>query len=788
MFQHSLLLIYRNFKRFKSSFFINLVGLSTGLTCTLLIYLWVNDEMHVDKFFKNDDRLYQLLESQRNSSNNIRVTTSTPGLLAETLAAEMPEVEYAAVVTPSDWFDKFNLSVGEKRFDASGQYASRNFFHVLSYDLILGDINQVLADKGSIVISETTAKNLFGSSESAMGKAILFQKEKEFLVSGIFKDLPAQSSAQFDFIISFENYKDQVPNVLRWENAGPETFVLLKEGTDIEQFREKVKDVIKGKTEEGKHRDLIAVRYSDGYLHGKYENGKLAGGRIDYVILFSIIAFFILAIACINFMNLSTAKASRRIKEVGIKKAVGANRKTLVAQYMGESLLMSFISLLIAVLVVDLLLPQFNLITGKRLALQFDANLFIASFGIAFITGLIAGSYPALYLSGFNPATVLKGKFSTSLGELWARKGLVIFQFSISVIFIVCVLVVYKQIDFLQNKNLGYDKENVIYFPIEGALKKSRETFLSELRNIPGVVSASSIAQSMVGGGNTADVEWEGKDPNDRTPFAIRPVNYDVMEMMGIKLKEGRFFQRDRNDTLKLIFNQAAIDAMGMKDPVGKTISLGGPYNHLEIIGVIHNFHFESLHVPVKPMFFILGPDFTSQIVARIEPGKEAETIDRIGKFYKQFNPEFTFNYHFLNQDYEAQYRAEQRVSVLSRYFAVLAVLISCLGLFGLAAFTAERRLKEIGIRKVLGSSEWGIIYLLSSDFTKIVALSALIALPIGYLIINQWLNSFAYKIPLRWWYFAGSGMIALFIAWFTVGMQAFKASRVNPTNCLKEE
>lgn len=781
MLQHNLLIIYRNFKRFKSSFFINLIGLSTGLTCTLLIYLWVKDELSVDKFHLNDERLYEVFENQQNASNDARLTHSTPGMLSETLAETMPEVEYATVV--SDWTDEFNLSIGEKHIDAIGQYASRDFFEVFSYEMIVGNAASALQEKSFIVISEKIAKNLFGSANDAIGKTILFQREKEFQISGVFKTITSGSSADFDFVLSYELIKESTPSILDWANSGPMTFVVLRKDTDADQFGKKIVDLIKTKTED-KHRTLVIAKYSDVYLYGP--NG--AGGRIDYVILFSVIAIFILSIACINFMNLSTAKASRRVKEVGIKKAVGANRKALIGQYLGESVLMSFISLLIAVLLVDILLSEFNIITGKQLVLSFDLNLILTLVGIVLFTGLVAGSYPALYLSGFNPAAVLKGKFSTSLGELWARKGLVVFQFVISVIFIICVLVVYKQIHFLQTKNLGYDRDNVIYFPIEGSVVHKRETFLTELRKLPGVVLATSAQQSMVGGGNTTSPDWAGKNPEDKTSFAFRAVNYDALEMLNLQLKEGRFYSRELGDSMKVIFNEAGINAMNMKDPIGKTIDVGGPYKNLEIIGVVKDFHFESLHVGVGPMFFMLAPQYTFQIMARIEAGKETETIQRIGDLYKIYNPDFTFDYRFLDQDYEAQYHSEERVSVLSRYFAIIAILISCLGLFGLAAFTAERRLKEIGIRKVLGSSEWGIIYLLSADFSKIVILSAVIALPISYLMINQWLSGFAYKIPLQWWYFVGSGMIALFIAWITVGMQAFRASRVNPTECLKNE
>jgi putative ABC transport system permease protein len=786
MLRHNLLLIYRNFKRFKTTFFINLIGLSTGLACTLLIYLWVSDEWNVDKFHKKDARLFEVMEHQQHTGS-IRVTNSTPGLLAETLAEEMPEVEYVAVATPSYWFDKFTLSIKQdKQIDANGIYASKDYFNVFSFDLILGDANRVLADKNSIVISESIAKNLFDTPANALGKAVECQHEKQYTVSGIFKNIPSNSSAQFDFVLSFEVAKEINPGIAKWENSGPMTFVVLKEGTNKNQFDKKIADLIKHKSKDT-HRTLFTTRYSDVYLYGEYVNGEQSGGRIDYVKQFSIIAFFILVIACINFMNLSTAKASRRIKEVGIKKAVGAGRRMLIAQYLGESMLMSLLSLATAILIVDLCLPKFNEITGKALILNFDGNFALSIAGIMLFTGLIAGSYPALYLSGFSPASVLKGKLTTSFGDAWARKGLVIFQFTLSVILIVAVLVVYKQIEFLQQKNLGYNKDNLIYFEMEGKIKEHAETFISELKNIPGIVNASSIAQSMVGGGNTSEIEWEGKNPDEKIPFAIRPVNYDAIEMMDIEVKEGRSFSRKfSGDSLKVVFNEAAIKAMALKDPIGKEVSLG-PYK-FQIIGIVKDFHFESLHTNINPLFFVMRPEFTQKIIAKIRAGKEAETIESIRKFYQAFNPGFAFDYRFVDQDYRAQYDAEQKVATLSNYFASLAILISCLGLFGLAAFTAERRLKEVGIRKVLGASEWRIIYLLSGDFTKIVFIAIVLAIPVSYVITRQWLDGFAYKISLAWWYFIGAGFLALLIAWLTVGSQALKAARVNPTQCLKDE
>jgi putative ABC transport system permease protein len=786
MLRHNLLLIFRNFKRFKSTFFINLIGLSTGLTCTVLIYLWVNDELKKDQFHELEARLYQVMESQQHTGS-VRVTDSTPWLLAETLKEEMPEVQYSAVATPTYWFGGQTLSVNTTAVRANAKYASSDFFKIFSFDLLQGNKDQVLADKSSIVISESLAVKLFSSTDNAVGKTVEYQHESLHKVSGVFKDLPPGSSEYFEFVLPYGILTDRQPQVTDWGNSGPNTFVVLNEGTDVNAFSEKIASLIKAKHED-QHRSLFLAKHSDQYLYGNYENGVQSGGRIEYVTLFSIIAIFILIIACINFMNLSTAKAATRIKEVGIKKAIGAGRGTLIVQYMAESLFMSFLSLVAAILLVDLLLPQFNMITGKNLFIAFDGEFLFSLLAIVLFTGLISGSYPALYLSGFNPASVLKGKLTSSLGEVWARKGLVVFQFTLSVVLIVAVGVIYRQIEFVLQKNLGYDKENVLYFPLEGKAKTSLETFLAELNKIPGVIQASSVAQSMVGGGNTTSVEWEGKDPDMKVPFAYRPVNFGAIEMLDLEIVDGRSFSRDfASDTSAVIFNEAAMEVMGLRDPVGQEVNFG-PDIKLKIIGVVKDFHYESLRTDVNPMFFILKPQYTQQVMVKLAAGREVSTLENIQNYYQAYNPGFAFDYRFLDQDYEAQYGAEMRVSTLSKYFAAIAILISCLGLFGLAAFTAERRRKEIGIRKVLGSSEFGIVYLLSEDFTKLVLFAILIALPFSYFLTSQWLDNFAYKIPLEWWYFMGAGLTALLIAWLTVGTQAVRASRVNPTRCLRDE
>jgi predicted permease len=791
MLQHNLILIYRSFKRFRSTFVINLIGLSSGLASALLIYLWVNDELRMDKFHEKDSRLYHVMESHmQNDGWNTMIETAGP--VADALAADMPEVEYTAALAPPTWagFDRFVLTANERNIRATGQYAGKNYFNIFSYKLIQGDADQVLTDKNSIVISEDVAMKLFNGKDNVVGKTIEFQHEREFIVSGVFENIPAASSTRFDFVLSFDFFTDIKPWAGEWNSSGPHVYVVLREGTDVNTFNQKIENFVAAKTNaksDPTRRRMFLASYADNYLYGNYENGVQSGGRIEYVKLFSVIALFILIIACINFMNLSTAKAAARIKEVGVRKALGAGRRRLVIQYMGESMLMTLLSLITALALVGLVLPQFNLITGKHILLRWDAGLVLSLISIALFTGLIAGSYPAFYLSGFNPVAVLKGKLNSSIGEVWVRKGLVTFQFALSIILIVSVLIVYKQIDFVRRQNLGYNKDNVIYFDVEGRVKENPETFLSEINRIPGIQSAASSTHKMTGRGWNRGLSWEGMENDEHVPVTIMVVNHDFIETLGIEMREGRSFSSDIGaDTARVIFNEAAIDAMGYKDPLGKK-AMG-----FEIIGVVKNFHFESFHTDVIPQLFILhrnrfgGPP--SLIMARIEAGKEVETLERLNEFYKSYNPGFPLDYRFLDEDYQRQYVSEQRVSTLSRYFAGLAIVISCLGLFGLAAFTAQRRLKEIGIRKVLGSSDFGIVRLLTADFTKTVLTAIVVALPLSYFLAGRWLASYAYRIDLEWWIFAGSGVLALLIAWFTVGLQTLRVARINPTECIKDE
>ncbi|MDP9230173.1 MAG: FtsX-like permease family protein, partial [Bacteroidota bacterium] len=551
----------------------------------------------------------------------------------------------------------------------------------------------------------------------------------------------------------------------------------------------KIKDFIKRYFKETQF-SLFTRPYSSSYLYGKYENGVQVGGRIEYVKLFSIVAIFILLIACINFMNLSTAKASRRLKEVGIKKAVGSSRKELIFQFLSEAVFMTFLSLVAAIIIVVLFLPVFNQITSKQLTISADPKVIAVILGVTLLTGILAGSYPAFYLSGFNPVAVLKGKIKNSVGELWARKGLVVFQFMISLLLIVSVMVIYRQMEYVQSKNLGYDKANVVQFDIEGIVAQQTGAFLAELKKLPGIVNASGISQSVVQSSikiSTYGIEWPGKNDKDVIDFVWRNVDYDMIETLGIQMKEGRSFSRSFGaDSTRLLFNETAIRVMGLKNAIGTKVKMWG--QDMEIAGVVKDFHISSLHEMIAPMVFRYDPSGTTLILAKMEAGKEKETLSRLETFYKKYNPGYPFNYTFLDKSYQAQYVSEQRVSVISRYFAGLAILISCLGLFGLAAFNAEVKTKEIGIRKILGASPRDLMFLLSKDFFKLIIISVAIAFPLSWWSMKTWLNGFAYKINIGLNVFLIAFGAIVLLTLVTVSFQAIKAAIANPVKSLRTE
>lgn len=788
MLQNYFKIAWRNLLKNKVFSFINIIGLATGLACAFLIYLWVNDEWNVDKFYEKDSQLFLVMANHKHT-DVIQTIPNVPGLLAPAMKAELPEVESA--VNTTGWIDEFIVSTQDKHINAQGRYAGTSFFDVFSYKLIEGNKDQVLADKNAILISESLAKKLFNTTSNIIGKSLEWQTSEQkntVFISGVFKDLPANASEQFDLLLPFNYFEEELMPVQyrHWYNYYAYTYLILKKGTNIKAFNDKIKDFI-AKKAEGSIVTLFVKPYAENYLYGKYENGVQAGGRIEYVRLFSIIALFILIIACINFMNLSTAKSARRSREVGIKKTLGAGRFSLIYQYLGESLLIAFLAFIIAIVLVEIFLPQFNLITGKKLTLYGNEALILPLLGITILTGIIAGSYPAFYLSGFNPVNVLKGKLKASIGEVWVRKGLVVFQFSISIILIVAVMIIYKQIEYIQNKNLGFDKDHIINLEMRGEVREKKETFLTEAKKIPGVINAASTSLKIGGNSWTQGVNWEGKKPDEDYLFEEINTGDNTIETLGITMVQGRAFSKAFGmDSTGIIFNEAAIKTMGLKDPIGKTIR--HYTGNKQIIGVVKDFYTNSLHEQVKPLFFLYKPEETTSIIIKVEAGKERETITHLQNLYQQFNPGYAFDYTFLDQDYQALYEAENRVSTLSKYFAGLAILISCLGLFGLAAFAAEQRNKEIGIRKILGATTGGIVELLSKDFLKLVFIALLIACPVAWYLMHKWLTNFAYHIEINWWIFVAAGGGTVLIAFMTVGFQSVKAAIVNPVESLHSE
>lgn len=793
MFRHNLILTFRSFQRNKASFLINLIGLSTGLACVLLIFLWVNDELSVDKFHEKDSQLYQVLINAE-LPNGVQTREGTPGLLAKVLVDEMPEVEAA-----TKYHDRFMqpngiLVDGENKVDIKGIFAGKNYFGLFSYTLLEGNAQTVLKDKNNIVLSEAIATKLFKSPSEAIGKTIEWKNEyfeETFQVAGVYENPPKNATDQFDAVIQYQWLIDLDHYANDWTGGYAATCILLKEGTDLTSFNKKMTELYY--TKRGgfnKPRELFVRKASDKYLYGNFEDGINVGGRIAYVKLFILIAIFILLIACINFMNLSTAQASKKMKQIGVKKSIGATRGDLIMQLLGESILMTGLASVLALAFVNVLLLPFNELTGKFLELNFDGTIMLSMIGISLLTGLLAGSYPAFYLSSFQPVTILKGKWNAFLGEQWIRKGLVMFQFALSLIFIVGVLVIHQQMDYIQTKNLGYDRENVLSFQ-RISNDGDPQVFLNELRNIPGVINAGNMASTITNRfDNQSGYSWRGEAADKKILFEAPRIGYEVIETLGIELLEGRSFSKELKDNhFKVVINESAAKMMQLDNPVGTFLEKGsGEWKrNQEIIGVVKDFQYGSIHKAIEPLIFRFRGN-ERDIITRIKAGEERTTIPKIEALYKKFHPEYAFKYSFLDSDYQRLYESESQVATLSKLFSGLAILISCLGLFGLAMFTAERRKKEIGIRKVLGASVFGIVQMLTKDFTKTVLIAVLIAMPLSFLVADYWLTNFAYRIELNWLYFIVPGILVLLIAWLTVGLQTVETARMNPVNCLKEE
>lgn len=773
----------RSFKRHKSSFLINVIGLSIGMACSILIFLWVFDELGHDRFHEDVDQIYQVMEHQTYSGSMFS-THSTPGILAPALKEEVPEFEYIATYT---WNMEFLFTKEEKSLKENGFYARPDLFHILSIPLLQGNRDELLTKPQSVVISRELAQRYFGD-ENPIGESITINGEEVHTITGVFRKLPENSSIRFDFVLPFEDWLKRNEWATEWGNNGPRTIARLHAGVDVEALNAKINDFIKERNEDS-NVDLFVYPYADLHLYGQFENGVVVGGRIDYVRLFSIVAIFILLIACINFMNLSTAKATKRAKEVGIRKSIGASKGSLIGQFIGESMIITFFSLLLSILLVEMFLPVFNGLTDKAIDVTYSEPVLLFTFlGTALFTGLVAGSYPAFYLSSFEAVKTLKGSLKSSGGEVFARKGLVVFQFTLSVVLIICTIVVYKQIQYTQTKNLGYEKENLIYFTVEGDIRDNWDSFQQEASQVPGVTNISRASATFMGrNSNTSGLEWPGKDPETRVLFENVSSDYGLIETLGFQLVDGRTHSRDFGaDTARIVINQRAADIMGMENPVGEVITLWD--NETEIIGLVQDFNFQSLRQEIEPLFFRLAPNNTWRAFVRVQSTDIQNTIAGIQNVYKKFNPAYPFDYNFMDEQYAALYRSEQRIGDLAKYFSIFAVLISCLGLFGLSTFTAEQRAKEIGVRKVLGATVQSLVMLLTKDFTKLVLFAIGIAVPVSWWLMQQWMSDFAYQSGLTWWIFASAGLLAVIIAWLTVSWQSLRAAWSNPVESLKSE
>lgn len=790
MFRNYFKTAWRNLVKNKVHSFINIVGLSIGIACSLLILLWVQNELSIDAFHKNGERLYKVYEREY-YTNNVVGDYDTPGLLADELKKVIPEVEDAIMLQEEN--EHSALQVGNKVLKVEGTGAGAGLFSMFSYPLIQGTPKTALSSTVSMAISKKIANKFFGNPQNAMGKTIRFDNKRDFTVTAVFEDLPANASRKFDYAISWEALQQDNFWARTWGSSGPLTYILLRSNANPALVDKKLthfRDLYIRDRSAAFHVELGLQKFDEVYLHSNFKNGQIAGGRIEYVHLFSLVALFILLIACINFMNLTTARSVKRAREVGVRKAVGALRFVLIKQFIGESLMLTVLAVIVALILMTLLLPVFNQVTQKQMILSFsDAVFWLKLVAITLITGLISGSYPALFLSSFNPVKVLKGTVKLTTGAVLFRKGLVVFQFALSMVLIIGTIVVLKQVNFIQTRNLGYDRENLIYIPIEGELINKYATWKNEALKMQGIQNISLISDNPANlDQQTNSVDWEGRDANTLISFEHPIAGYDFVQTMKLKMADGRFFSRDfPSDSNAYIINETAAKKMAYAHPVGRTLTVNGRKGI--ITGILKDFHFRSLHEQIQPLIMKFGERYGyGDILIHTQPGKTKEALASLEKLCKELNPQFPFSYSFSDEEYQKLYRNEQIVGKLSDAFAFLAIFISCLGLLGLVMFTAEQRTKEIGIRKVLGATVSGIVQLMSADFIKLVFIAIIIATPIGGWTMTKWLNDFAYKITISWWTFALAGGIAVFIAVFTISFQAIKAAMANPVKSLRTE
>lgn len=785
---------FRNLQKNKAYSFLNIFGLAIGIACAGLIFLWVESELAYDQFNTKKDRLYFVKENQKYDAYTATFGSS-PAVMAPAMQAEIPGI--ANTCRMSEGNGNQLISIGEKSMYANGKYAEASMFSMFTLPFVDGDAKSAFKELYSMVITQRTAKKFFGTDQNIVGKTVRLDNKQDYTITGVIKDIPDNSSLKFEWVAPFQIWFDQSPWAKYWGNNCLSTYVELQPGASAASVNKVLFDFIQKREPKSIARPFL-FSMNDWHLRDSFDNGvQTGGGGITYVKLFSVIAWIILLIACINFMNLATARSEKRAKEVGVKKVLGVSKKGLVLQFIGEAVVMAFISAIAAVVIMSLLLPFFNTLVQKQLTLGLGNPMHItALLLITLICGLIAGSYPSLYLSSFKPIFVLKGVKMKDSSAAFIRKGLVVVQFSVSIVLIISTIVIYQQIQHVKDRNLGFNKNNLLQVDIRGEAAKYYPSLKQDIMNT-NVVENAALSDYVViyDGNNTGSLTWEGKDPNAQILISGRYVTPGFFATSQMKLLKGRDFVETDSVTSKqtnIVITESLEKLMGRGSALGKIIWNSGDTSgeKLTVVGVVNDYLYGNMYGKPDPVAFMCtSPEHANIMYVRLKANTDLDqALTKIGAVMKKNNPAYPFTYQFLDDQFNQLFTNEQLISQLSKVFAALAIIISCLGLFGLAAFTAERRIKEIGVRKVLGASVAGITTLLSKDFLKLVVLSCLVAFPLSWWVMNNWLANYQYRITMSWWIFAMAGVAAIIIALLTISFQSIKAAMANPVNSLRTE
>jgi len=777
---------WRTLRRNKGFSIINISGLAIGMASAILILLWIQNEVSYDRFHENRNRLYEVY-SNDSINNTIRSLVNTPEIMTSVLKDDVPEVEEASRVTDGD---NLLLTAGEKNLKAIGATVDTSFLNMFSFPLVYGDASEVLKNPNSIVLTEKLARRMFGK-EDAVGKIIKIENDQNFKVTGILKDLPNNTQFNFEYLLPYEfkNVNHYIDS--DWTDISIRTFAMLKPNTSLQTANDKIKNVIVRHSGGRARTTEFLYPVSKLWLYSNFSNGKAVGGRVERVRIFSIIAVFILLIACINFMNLATASSERRAREVGVRKVAGALKGSLVAQFFAESILMAFISALLAIIIVQFFLPAFNQLVQKRLFIDYT-NIYswFAGIGFVLLTGILAGSYPAFFLSSFRPVSVLKGSFKKVNAVITPRKVLVVLQFTFAIALIICTIVVEQQVKHAQSRETGYDKRNLGYVFMDGNIGKNYEQIKNDLISSRAATSVSKTQAPLTQNWSSGiSMNWQGKDPNAKIQINRFTEDADLVKTAGMHLIEGRDIDIKNypSDSTACLISESAVKVMGFKDPLGQLIYDDPEYWH--VVGVIKDFILESPYEPIKP-FMVKGPKYGANAIhIKLSSANTlASDLSLTEKIFKKYDPAYPFEFHFIDQEYARKFSDEKLTVTLASLFAGLSIFISCLGLFGLAAYMAASRIKEIGVRKVLGASVSNIATLLSKDFITLVVIALVIASPLTWWVMNKWLSSYAYRIEISVWVFIIAGLLAILIALLTVSFQAMRAARANPAQSLRTE